>query len=159
MVEEHRKKVELKISGMTCATCVTAIEKSLSNLGDVTDVQVNLGNETAMVEYDSTKLKLTDLEKAVTAAGYGVINEKVILKIGGMTCATCVKTVENSLGKLDGIVDLNVNLGAEKAYVHYTPKITTVAEMRKAIEETGYQYLGLVGEEREDLEKVPGGGI
>lgn len=154
MVEEHRKRVELKISGMTCATCVTTIEKSLSNLSYVNNVQVNLGNETATVEYVSGKLNLTDLEKAVTAAGYGIINEKVTLKIGGMTCATCVKTVENSLRKLDGIVDLNVNLGAEKAYITYNPKITTVAEMRKAIEEAGYQYLGLVGEEREDLEKV-----
>ena len=94
MEEKHRKKAELKISGMTCATCVTTIEKSLSRLGDVTNVQVNLGNETAMVKYDPTKLKLADLEKAVIDAGYKVIHEKITLKIGGITCATCVKRIE-----------------------------------------------------------------
>lgn len=148
------KKAELKISGMTCAACVATIEKSLSSLADVTNVRVNLGNETAQVEYDPTRLKLPDLEKAVTGAGYGVINEKVVLKIGGMTCASCVNTIENSLKKLDGIVEVSVNLGAEKAYIAYNPRITTVAEMKKAIEEAGYQYLGVEGEEREDLERV-----
>lgn len=55
------------------------------------------GNENAVVEYDSTKLKLADLEKAVTDAGYKVINEKTVIKIGDMTCAMCVKTIENAL--------------------------------------------------------------
>jgi len=151
MIEE-RKKTELKISGMTCATCATTIEKSLMNQNGVADAQVNLGNETAMVEYDTTKVKLTDLEKAVTDAGYGVINEKATLKIGGMTCAMCVKTIEGSLNRLDGISSVIVNLGAEKAYVTYNPKMTTVADMKKAVEEAGYQYLGIEGEEAEDLE-------
>ena len=45
------------------------------SLKGVSDAQVNLGTETATVEYDSTKLKLTDIEKVVTDAGYEVINE------------------------------------------------------------------------------------
>jgi len=151
---EERKKAELKISGMTCATCATTIKKSLLSQNGVTDAQVNPGNETATVEYDATKLKLGDLEKAVTDAGYGVIHEKTTLKIGGMTCATCVKTIENSLKRLDGIISVTANLGAEKAYATYNPKMTTVADMKKAIEEAGYQYLGVEGEETEDLEEA-----
>ncbi|MGB2842226.1 MAG: heavy metal translocating P-type ATPase [Halobacteriota archaeon] len=151
---EERKKAELKISGMTCATCATTIKKSLLSMNGVIDAQVNPGNETATVEYDATKLKLGDLEKAVTDAGYGVINEKVVLKIGGMTCAMCVKTIENALNRLDGIAGVIVNLGAEKAYVTYNPKMTTVADMKKAIEVAGYQYLGVEGEEAEDLEEA-----
>jgi len=154
MAEKHRKKVELKVSGMTCATCAATIEKSLLSLSGVINAQVNLGNETGMVEYDTTKLKVADLEKAVTDAGYKVINEKAALKIGGMTCATCVKTIEKSLKRLDGISSVTVNLGAEKAYITFNPKIATIADMKKAIEEAGYQYLGVEGEEREDLEEA-----
>jgi len=154
MAEDERTKTELKISGMTCATCARTIEKSLLQLGDVSNAQVNLGNETAFVEYDSTKVKLADLEQAVTDAGYRVINEKVSLKVGGMTCATCVKTIENSLKKLDGISSISVNLGAERALVTYNPRVITVTDMKKAIEEAGYQYLGVEGEETEDLEKA-----
>ncbi len=79
---------------------------------------------------------------------------KTELRISGMTCATCVKTIENALKRLNGIVSVSVNLGAEKAYVTFNPGMTTVADMKKAIEEAGYQYLGVEGEEAEDLEEV-----
>jgi len=148
------KKMELKISGMTCATCASRVEKSLSRLDGVSKANVNLANETANVEYDSTKLRLVDLEKAIGNAGYGVINDKTILKIGGMTCANCVKTIEKALKKLDGIIDATVNLSAEKAYVTYNSNIVTISEMKKAIEAAGYQYLGFEGEEKEELEKA-----
>jgi Cu+-exporting ATPase len=151
---EERKKAELKISGMTCAMCATTIEKSILDQEGVAGAQVNLGNETAVVEYDSAKVKLADLEKAVTDAGYVVINDKVVLKIGGMTCAMCVKTIEDAIKRLDGISSVTVNLGAEKAYVTYNPKMTSVADMKRAIEDAGYQYLGVAGEETEDLEEV-----
>lgn len=151
--KENKKKAKLKITGMTCATCVRTIEKSVSNLDGIIDVKLNLGNEIGTVEYDSKKLNLVDIEKAIKDAGYGVINEKATLKIGGMTCATCVKTIENSLRNLDGIISVNVNLGAEKAFVTYNPKVITISDMKKAIEDTGYQYLGLEGEDVEDLEK------
>ncbi|MCK5636734.1 MAG: cation transporter, partial [Thermoplasmatales archaeon] len=61
---------------MTCASCATTIEKSLSYLGGVTKAQVNLGTETATIEYDPDKVKYSDLNKAVTNVGYDVINEK-----------------------------------------------------------------------------------
>ncbi|PNX50159.1 MAG: copper-translocating P-type ATPase, partial [Thermoplasmata archaeon M8B2D] len=127
--------------------------KSLLNLEGVSKALVNLGTETASVEYDQDKVKINDLNKAVTDAGYEVINEKAVIKIGGMTCAMCVKTNEEALKKLDGVVSVNVNLGAEKAYVTYNPKLVTIADFKKAIESVGYQYLGLEGEETEDLEE------
>ncbi|MBU2598253.1 MAG: heavy metal translocating P-type ATPase, partial [Actinobacteria bacterium] len=145
---------ELKITGMTCATCVRTIEKSVSNLDGVTDIKVNLGNETGTVEYDSTKLRIADIEKAVRDAGYEVLDEKATIKIGGMTCATCVKIIEKALKNLDGIISVNVNLGVEKAYITYNPRIISVTDMKKTIEEAGYQYLGKEGEEIEDLEKI-----
>jgi len=148
-----QKKTELKIAGMNCATCAKTIEKSVSQLKGVDSVRANLGNETATVEYNPAKLSLTDIEKAVREAGYDVINEKTTVKVGGMTCATCVATIENSLKKMDGMIDVNVNLGAEKAYITYNPSMTAVADMKKAIEDAGYQYLGVEGEETGDLEK------
>ena len=153
MVKKPEKKTDLKISGMTCASCASTIEKSLLNLKGVSKALVNLGTETASVEYDQNKVKINDLNKAVKDVGYEVINEKAVIKIGGMTCAMCVKTNEEALKKLDGVVSVNVNLGAEKAYVTYNPKLVTIADFKKAIESMGYQYLGSEGEESEDLEE------
>jgi Cu+-exporting ATPase len=148
----ERTRIELKVSGMVCASCSSSIEKSLRGREGVSQAEVNLGTETAYVEYDPRKLRLSDLEDAVREAGYGVVDEKVAIRIGGMVCATCVTTVESAIKRLDGVLDVAVNLGAEKAYVTYNPKVTSLGEIRRAVEEAGYQYLGASGEEV-DLER------
>jgi P-type Cu+ transporter len=147
------RKTELKISGMSCATCAVTIEKSLQGVEGVKSADVNLGLERVVVGYDPKKAGLADLRKAVEEAGYQVVPERIILRIGGMTCATCVETNEAALRALPGVIQASVNLGAEKAYVTYVPSITTVDDMRRAIEDVGYQYLGVEGEETGELEK------
>ena len=153
MADSSKKKAKIKISGMSCASCALNVEKSLNNLEGVDEAQVNLNAEEANVEYDSDKIELQEMENAVIKAGYGVINEKVTLKIGGMTCAMCVKAIEEVLSKLEGITDVYVNLAAERAYVTYNPKITSIQDMKEAIEDLGYQYLGVEGETTEDVEE------
>jgi Cu+-exporting ATPase len=73
MADTEKKKAELKISGMHCATCAINIEESLGQLKDVSKVQVNFGTDTAHVEFDPKKVSLTELEKAVKTAGYDVV--------------------------------------------------------------------------------------
>jgi Cu+-exporting ATPase len=151
--QKKEKKADLKISGMVCASCASAVEDALKEVEGVAGARVNLGAETASVEYDPAKAKLADLEKVVVEAGYGVVNERVSLRIGGMMCASCVSVVEEALRDVEGVLDVSVNLGAERAYVTYNPKVASIADMRRAIEAAGYQYLGVAGEESEESEK------
>lgn len=153
MVEGSKKKAELKISGMSCASCALNVENSLKGLEGVEDANVNIGTEKATVQYNPEKLKLPELEKAVEEAGYNVVNENVILKIGGMSCAMCVQAIEEVLNELDGVIKAIVNLSSEKAYVTYNPQMTSITDMKNAIEDLGYQYLGVEGEETENLEE------
>jgi len=74
---------------------------------------------------------------------------KVEIKIGGMTCAMCVKAVENSLRKVPGIEELTVNLATEQAYVAYDEAKAGLEDMKKAVEAAGYQYLGLAADSGE----------
>jgi Cu+-exporting ATPase len=152
-VEPEKKKAELKVTGMTCATCAVNIEESLSKLKDVSKVSVNFSTDSAHVEYDPEKVTLPDLEKAVREAGYNVVNQEMTIKVGGMMCATCVETIETALRALPGVVTATVNLGTEKAYVTYNPSLTGTGDMKKAIEDAGYQYLGISGEVSEEAEK------
>jgi Cu+-exporting ATPase len=142
----ERKKTELKLSGMTCATCASTIEKALRNLPGVVAAQVNFASEVAEVEYDTSQAKLHDLEQAVSDAGYSTVNDQVVLKVGGMSCVSCETAVTSALNKLDGVVSVTVNLATETAYVTYNPTLTTIADMKAAIESAGYQYLGVEGE-------------
>ena len=138
---------------MHCATCAINIEESLAKLDEVSDARVNFGTDTASVEYNPAKVSLTELEKAVKEAGYEVINREVTIKVGGMVCATCVQTIEAALRELSGVVFASVNLATEKAYVAYNPSLSSVPDMKKAVEDAGYQYLGIAGEVSEETEK------
>lgn len=73
----------------------------------------------------------------------------VILSIGGMHCAMCVKTVERSLISLDGVREATVNLATEKARVVFDAEKTTLSELGQAVAAAGYQYLG---SDRDDTE-------
>ncbi|HEW79308.1 MAG TPA: heavy metal translocating P-type ATPase, partial [Phycisphaerales bacterium] len=97
-----------------------------------------------------TELSISGMSCAACAATI----EKTTLKIGGMTCATCAKTIEIALKKLNGIHSVNVNAGAEKVYITYNSAMTTLAEMKKTIEDAGYQYFGVDTEETEYLEEA-----
>lgn len=153
MADDSNKKAEIKISGMHCASCALNLEKSLKDVEGVEDAQVNFGTEKATVKYNPEKLKLPELEKTVENTGYGVVNEKVTIKVGGMTCAMCVQAIEGVLRKIEGVSEVNVNLAAEKAYVTYNPQMTSIREMKEAIEDLGYEYLGVEGEIQEDQEE------
>ncbi|HER45795.1 MAG TPA: copper-translocating P-type ATPase, partial [Thermoplasmatales archaeon] len=61
-----------------------------------------------------------------------------------------------ALQRLDGVLQVSVNLSTEKAMVTYNPRMVLLADMKKAVENAGYQYLGMQGEEdraKEVLEK------
>jgi Cu+-exporting ATPase len=138
---------------MTCATCAVNIEDSLSKIKDVSKAQVNFGTDTAHVEFDPKKVTLAELENAVKQAGYETVNREATIKVGGMVCATCVQTIEAALHALPGVISASVNLGTEKAYVTYNPSISGIDEIKKAIEDSGYQYLGLSGEVSDEMER------
>ncbi|NLU26515.1 MAG: copper-translocating P-type ATPase [Hungateiclostridium thermocellum] len=63
-------KVELKISGMSCAACSARIEKRLNKVAGVAKASVNLATERANIEYDADKVKTDDLIKIVDDLGY-----------------------------------------------------------------------------------------
>jgi Cu+-exporting ATPase len=149
------KKVTHNITGMTCAMCVKTIETTLNKLEGVQQATVNLAQETAKVDYDPSKISNEGVVKAIEKVGYGVARGKkdVIVGVGGMTCATCVATVEKALRKLEGIYEVNVNLSSEKARIVYDPALLGNEEIRSAIEGAGYKFLGVEGEELQDTEK------
>jgi Cu+-exporting ATPase len=79
---------------------------------------------------------------------------KAEIKIAGMTCVMCSKAIEDALCHLPGVEQASVNLAAEKAYVTYKPSLTDLEDMKKAVEDAGYQYLGVEGEMDEAEEEA-----
>lgn len=69
--------VDLQIEGMTCASCVVRIEKSLAAVPGVSRAVVNLATECAAVTFLSGSVTPARLEDAVRAAGYEVVEGAV----------------------------------------------------------------------------------
>jgi Cu+-exporting ATPase len=73
--EVSQERLRFSVYGMTCATCVGTVEKKLTAVSGVTDVHVNLANETATVFYDASLTSPAELFKAVETAGYKPVVE------------------------------------------------------------------------------------
>ena len=70
---------------------------------------------------------------------YAVGEETLRLKIGGMTCASCVSRVEKSLRQVPGVLQAEVNLATETATVTTSGAATTLAQLMAAVDRAGYQ--------------------
>jgi Cu+-exporting ATPase len=66
------------------------------------------------------------------------IEKEVILKIEGMTCASCTQTVEKAINQIPGVIEANVNLATEKATVKYDSRLASIIDLRQAVSSTGY---------------------
>ncbi len=64
--------------------------------------------------------------------------EEIDLPVDGMTCAACVRRVERSLDKVEGVSEANVNLATEKARVTFDPGKVDLTGLKTAIEKAGY---------------------
>lgn len=149
-------EANLVVSGMTCASCVRRVERGLEKLDGVQSANVNLATERATVSYDPDVVRPDDLRAAVEKAGYGVEEfqsdqapsqnghapapapGEITLDVEGMTCASCVRRVERSLSRVDGVSDASVNFATEQATVSYDPSAVDISALTAAVEKAGF---------------------
>jgi Cu+-exporting ATPase len=72
------REVTLRITGMTCAACVAAVEKALQRVEGVEEVVVSLATEKAYVKYNPKLVSIVDLREAVRGQGYDVSDEEEV---------------------------------------------------------------------------------
>ncbi|HRY37748.1 MAG TPA: copper ion binding protein, partial [Smithellaceae bacterium] len=155
-------KVQLNISGMTCATCVRRVEEGLRETPGVISTTVNFATEKAHVEYDKNITDVDALQNKVRDLGYeafvdstGRNQEKITISVGGMTCAACVRRVENALKEVEGVLDVSVNLATARATVIHASRWAGLPALARAVTEHGYEFLGEIKDSFDDpLEKA-----
>ena len=70
IAEQTEKEIIIPIEGMTCASCVQRIEKTLLKQDGVIEASVNLATEKATISYDSQRIKIQAIKKAIENIGY-----------------------------------------------------------------------------------------
>ena len=67
-----------------------------------------------------------------------------------MSCAACVRRVENAIREVPGVTDVAVNLATARATVSHIPGWAGIEAVRRVVTEQGYDYLGIPDDTRED---------
>lgn len=147
------KQITIPIVGMTCASCVAHIEGGLNNLTGIEKATVNLGSNKANVEYDPARVSPQKMFDAIVDVGYQVGTAQTTLHVTGMTCASCVAHIEGALNELDGVNKATVSLATNTAKVEYVPTLVTVAQMKHAIRDTGYDVTDEVKDSASALDR------
>ena len=142
-------RIDIPITGMTCASCASRIQNALSKLNGVKSAVVNFAAERATVFYNPSEASVDDFTGLIKDQGYGVSISRATIPIKGMTCASCVKKVQDSLLSLNGVFSATVNPATEKATVEYTSAQVGMRDFKKAIRDTGYDIVEI--EEGEDI--------
>ncbi|KAK3260988.1 copper-transporting ATPase, partial [Cymbomonas tetramitiformis] len=101
--------MRLRITGMTCSACSTAVESALKGCTGVRTATVSVTTEQAEIEVDSSKVVLENVLEAVEDIGFEAelipmsVTNTIQLTVGGMTCSACSGAVEKALLELPAI--------------------------------------------------------
>ncbi len=147
------KQVILPITGMTCANCVATVERNLKKDKGVLIANVNLSSERATVEYNPEISELGKLIERVVKAGYGVATGDADLLIKRMSDDNDARRIEKTLKKIEGVLDVSVNITTEHAKIKYIPTIVSQSELRKVVKSAGFDVVE-AGANAEDAEQV-----
>jgi Cu+-exporting ATPase len=133
------KNINIPVTGMHCANCALAIERSVKKVPGVKSASVSYATEEASLSFDPDQVQVKKLVEKIQDAGYGVAKATVDIPVTGMSCANCAMTIERTLNKkVPGVVKASVNFASERASVEYIPSLTGLDEMIQAIQKAGY---------------------
>ena len=119
--EQEMAKCVVSIEGMTCNSCVKNIESNISGKPGILEIKVSLNEKKGFVTFDpnvTTPAAVADMiddmgfEAKVwsesTETSQGNQPAEVTLSVKGMTCNSCVKTIEGNMVDKPGVVDIQV---------------------------------------------------
>jgi Cu+-exporting ATPase len=135
------KQVILPIKGMTCANCVATVERTLKKDKGVILASVNLSSERATIEYNPNLSQLGGLIDRVTKSGYGVATGEANLLVKHISDDNDARRLDRAIRKIEGVLNVYVNLTTEQVRIQYIPTIISQSELRRGIKSVGFEVV------------------
>jgi P-type Cu+ transporter len=141
-------RVDLPVTGMSCAACARRIEQTLAKTPGVETAAVNFATARATVNYDPAATDLRRIMKRVEDVGYGTaggsraeftVDESA--RVGGSGVP-----LEQHLRRTSGVIDASFNIGTNAVQVEYLHDAVDPAALQRAIESFGYRVRRTDGE-------------
>ncbi|MEJ7577680.1 MAG: heavy metal translocating P-type ATPase [Pyrinomonadaceae bacterium] len=135
------ERIDLPITGMTCAACARRIERGLSKAQGVRKASVNFATSRATVEYDPQTTGVGKLIDTVKDVGYGTAGtaRADFIVDDSARPSGSSQPLEKHVNALRGVVSANFNLSTMEVRVEYLPGANDVQAIRHAIEDFGYR--------------------
>ncbi|XP_073199100.1 copper-transporting ATPase 2 isoform X3 [Lepidochelys kempii] len=148
--------VTVNILGMTCQSCVQSIEGRISKVKGVVSTKVSLEQSNAVVKHIQSEIGPQEICQEIGDMGFDAsiaegrttplsvrstsLGEALMkLRVEGMTCQSCVNTIEGKIGKLHGVLRIKVSLSNQEAVIAYQPYIIQPEDLKNHIDNIGYE--------------------
>ncbi|XP_030056304.1 copper-transporting ATPase 2 isoform X2 [Microcaecilia unicolor] len=147
----------ISIVGMTCQSCVQSIEGKIFKVTGIASVKVSLEKNSAVIKYQQSVINPQQICQEIEDMGFeasieedmltsvsqrtsSAIGEALVkMRIEGMTCQSCVNTIEGKIGKLQGVVKIRVSLSSQEAVIVYQPNVIQAHDLRNHIDDMGFE--------------------
>lgn len=159
----HMATTTLKVDGMTCGACTSAVESGFKDVEGAGAVSVSLMMGRAVVHHDPERLSPDKIAEIIEDRGFDaqVISTDMprppilsistnmadsepqitttTISIQGMTCGACTSSVEAGFKDVAGVKSMSVSLLAERAIVQHDAKIISADALAEIIEDRGFE--------------------
>ncbi|KAM8904773.1 copper-transporting ATPase 2 isoform 2-T2 [Spinachia spinachia] len=150
--------VRVRVDGMHCQSCVRSIEGRMAPRPGVSHVQVSLQDAAALIVYRPLVVTQQQLRDGIEEMGFGAAlsadgpsardvaywqrdasTSTAAIWIVGMTCNSCVRSIEGRISQVTGVQAIAVSLREAKGTVTFDPSLTQPELLRAAVEEMGFE--------------------
>ncbi|KAK5945230.1 Cu(2+)-transporting P-type ATPase [Knufia obscura] len=157
----HMATTTLKVDGMTCGACTSAVEGGFKDVDGAGAVSISLIMGRAVVHHDPSKLTAQQIAEIIEDRGFdaevlttdmtdttpklsiststsGPSISVTTLKVEGMTCGACTSSVEAGFKDVEGVKSMSVSLLAGRAVVEHDPATINPEKLAEIIEDRGF---------------------
>lgn len=158
----------LKVEGMTCGACTSAIESAFQGISGVGAVSISLVMERAVIQHDPDRVTADQVKDTIEDRGFDAEvlstdlptthrdtdvflsdseqeddenngNTSVTtLSVGGMTCGACTSAVEGAFKHVSGIKSFSISLLSERAVIEHDTTVISASKLAETIEDVGF---------------------
>ncbi|KAI2620394.1 heavy metal translocatin [Hypoxylon sp. NC1633] len=154
----------LKIGGMTCGACTSAVEAGFKGVDGVGNVSVSLVMERAVVMHDPQRVPAEQIQEIIEDRGFdaevlatdlpsplptpklGAIADNddapsttvTTIAVEGMTCGACTSAIEGGFSDVTGVKHFSISLLSERAVVEHDTSLLPTDKIIEIIEDRGF---------------------
>ncbi|KAM9766558.1 copper-transporting ATPase 2 [Menidia menidia] len=173
--------VQIRVDGMHCQSCVRSIQGRIGDLPGVSHIQVSLQDSLAAIVFQPVHVTQQELRDKIEEMGFGAVisdedppsggseywqldqltvtPQTVSIGIVGMTCSSCVQSIEGRISQMSGVRSVTVSLKEQEGTIQFDPSLTEPEQLRAAIEDMGFDaalpgpIMGIKSHKKQDLPK------